>query len=56
VGEGVRDVEPEEPVDGDTEPDVDEDWPVLSELELDICVSESSVPGVETTTRDLEKP
>jgi hypothetical protein len=36
-------LEDEAPAGAGTEVD---GWPVLSELELDVCVSESTVPGV----------
>jgi hypothetical protein len=47
VAEGEEHVDDALPNDGLTEDDA-EGWPLLSDLELDVCVSESGVPGVES--------
>jgi hypothetical protein len=32
-----------------------EGWPVLSDLELDVCVSDSTIPGVTIAAADSEE-
>lgn len=56
VGEGEESGDPGEAVDADAlEPDAD--WPALSELDLDVCISDG-VPGADVTDADMrdERP
>ena len=53
MGEAENQVEGREPAEDNAGVESDEDWPVLSELELDVCVS-AFVPGANTPDADAE--